>query len=342
MVERLKKYEGTVKFGSAFNIGAQLPLDDRSVVSKESDLTNPNTWRVSETDETSAINYYEGMVVTALDTQSMFVLVNRVKEDKFVDVTNKNNWKQIGADLNIKGDTVEIVTNTYTGSTPSVDNSEVITKTYYYWWDGNKITSGEEIPENAVEVLWQVSVEPTEYPKDGKYLKPVSTEFAAIYNGGEGTYLVLDLDGNGFGGNDVYIKASDLVDFSKYVEKTVYEEKISEIDSSITDIKDKMVTDVSISLGDPSLSQFFNITKRDKDENGVISITYDASVLDTYDESITDENGNRLGENKLITDRYVKEMMSWTEVNTDDDWNSIIDLPPTDETVGTNESETTE
>lgn len=343
MVERLKKYEGTVKFGSAFNIGAQLPLDDRSVVSKESDLTNPNTWRVSETDETSAINYYEGMVVTALDTQSMFVLVNRVKGDKFVDVTNKNNWKKIGADLQIKGETVEIVTNTYTDSTPSVDNSEVITVTNYYWWgDGNEIVSGSVIPEGATEILWKVSDVPTEYPKDDKYLTPVSTEITAVYNGGEGTYLILDLDGNGFGKDDIYIKASDLVDFSKYVEKTVYEEKISEIDSSITDIKDKMVTDVSISLGDPSLSQFFNITKTEKDENGVISITYDASVLDTYDESITDENGNRLGENKLITDRYVKEMMSWTEVNTDDDWNSIIDLPPTDETKGTDESETTE
>lgn len=333
---RHKSYIGSVATAYGFHPTGSFPIDERMVVETEADLYIQNTWMVKEDGTNTDLTRYVGMVVVTKDTGDVYVL-----KDK--DTTQKNSWKKISTDLNIQGDTVEIVTNTFTSSTPSGDNGEVITVTNYYWWgDGNEIVSGSVIPEDATEILWKVSEEATEYPKDGKFLTPVSTEIAAIYNGGEGTYLVLDLDGNGFGDNDVYIKASALVDFSKYVEKTVYEEKISEIDSSITDIKDKMVTDVSISLGDPSLSQFFNITKTEKDENGIISITYDASVLDTYDESITDENGNRLGENKLITDRYVKEMMSWTEVNTDDDWNSIIDLPPTDETEGTNESETTE
>ena len=74
-----KLFNGKILFASALQPSGAQPLDDRSVVQSFNDLINSDTFVVN-----GASAAYNGMIVSVLDEQKSYMLVN--KED----ITNKN------------------------------------------------------------------------------------------------------------------------------------------------------------------------------------------------------------------------------------------------------------
>ena len=81
-----KLFNGKILFASALQPSGAQPLDDRSVVQSFNDLINSDTFVVN-----GASAAYNGMIVSVLDEQKSYMLVN--KED----ITNKNSWIAVGS-----------------------------------------------------------------------------------------------------------------------------------------------------------------------------------------------------------------------------------------------------
>ena len=81
-----KLFNGKILFASALQPSGAQPLDDRSVVQSFNDLINSDTFVVN-----GASAAYNGMIVSVLDEQKSYMLVN--KED----ITNKNSWVAVGS-----------------------------------------------------------------------------------------------------------------------------------------------------------------------------------------------------------------------------------------------------
>ena len=81
-----KLFNGKIQFASALQPSGAQPLDDRSVVQSFNDLINSDTFVVN-----GASAAYNGMIVSVLDEQKSYMLVN--KED----ITNKDSWVAVGS-----------------------------------------------------------------------------------------------------------------------------------------------------------------------------------------------------------------------------------------------------
>ena len=79
-----KLFEGNIKLASTIQPTGAQPLDDRSVVKSVSDLYN-----------SFGTALYNGMVVSVVDTQSLYVLVDKTKAN------SAEGWKEIGSDVKI-------------------------------------------------------------------------------------------------------------------------------------------------------------------------------------------------------------------------------------------------
>lgn len=82
-----------------FNVSAEAPLDSRTVVQFESDLTDPQTWG------NTFAPIYNGLVVSVIENHSVWLLVNKAQYTSLA-----NGWKrldQTSSDITISGDDVE-------------------------------------------------------------------------------------------------------------------------------------------------------------------------------------------------------------------------------------------
>ena len=81
-----KLFDGKKLFASAIKPTGGQPLDDRSVVSLYSDLTNASTFVVNGTSAA-----YKGMLVAVVETEQVYMLVNENN------ITSEESWVSIGA-----------------------------------------------------------------------------------------------------------------------------------------------------------------------------------------------------------------------------------------------------
>ena len=109
---------------------------------------------------------------------------------------------------------------------------------------------------------------------------------------------------------------ASVLDISTRVDnlKTNIIERLDDVDSSIVEVRDILTHGVVADVSALSLSDYVSADAV-KDDNGVVTITMDASVLDSYDMDAIHEND----ESALITNKYLENRISWVEVEDDDD-----------------------
>ena len=110
MADNIKPFlAGDVQVTSR-HVTAAAPIDDRIVVTKKSDLYASGTWRATEGDSKTGWTCYTGMVVTVLEENALYVLTydKNTPSDLVGDPEKEENWKKLGADLQITGDVVAV------------------------------------------------------------------------------------------------------------------------------------------------------------------------------------------------------------------------------------------
>ena len=89
----MARINNAITFGSGFNISAQAPIDSRTRVEYESDLTNATTWPA----DTAPL--YNGLIVSVLETGDVWILKN---VNNYTNITDGTGWIKVGANVDIK------------------------------------------------------------------------------------------------------------------------------------------------------------------------------------------------------------------------------------------------
>ena len=128
-----KLFDGKKLFASAIKPTGGQPLDDRSVVSLYSDLTNASTFVVNGTSAA-----YKGMLVAVVETEQVYMLVNENN------ITSEDSWVSVGAGNG------SLAVETY-GEAIALASNDNIGQVIYVKTKSSYDADGEEGEGSAVE-----------------------------------------------------------------------------------------------------------------------------------------------------------------------------------------------
>lgn len=240
MASQKKFVIGNAYFAPTFQKTGQAPLDDRIVVKKFEDLTAPTTFRVDEKENGDKTSYW-GMVVSVLDQNALYMLINP-QETLDPDPTDPNNWKRLDSTVDFEGYTIEVVKdgdNYYNETDDPKHEYPIINK---------------EVDEEGTYLFFQIN-------KDEKIYVKASKIVSNYYTKAEIDNKIADIS------TQIIIDKADI------------DGSIVRLDASIIQINECIVDGVVNTLGTTTVSTKYISLSEDVSQ-GNVTLTLDASIID--------------------------------------------------------------